>query len=554
MRAPAGVPQDAAQPAAVPTSPAPVHHLSHHDDMAAQHPPTITTRPLIGVIAVLLGSVISTLDNRITSFGLADVEGAVHASFDEGAWITTAFTVGQMLIGPVSPWLGMVFGTRRILLISCSVFAVSNLLLPFSPNLHYVLAFQAISGLASGTFIPLTIGFVVQNLPSSMVVYGVAAYSLNLELSLNVAASIGGYFDTQWTWPWIFWDTALVSPIMLVCVYFGVPRQPVNRPLLKTADWAGILYASVGFSLLYAGLDQGNRLNWLNSGLITGLLLAGGILVVAFVVQDLISDRPWINLRFAASGNIPLLILFISFFRFILLSTSYLIPQYLTTVQGYRALEVGGVLVWVALPQFLLAPIIATVLRYVDPRVLMAFSFALIGYACFMAGQLTGEWAGENFLPSQIVQAAGQSIALTSLVWFFLKHLEPRATLTFGAILQTGRLFGAELGSAFIQTFVRMREQTYSNLVGLHVTTGSTHTFERLHDYAGAVIARSVGGAEAEMRATALLAGAVRRQAYILAYIDGFMIVGFTTIVGLLLMLLLRTPKPSAPVIGRSTG
>ena len=36
-----------------------------------------------------------------------------------------------------------------------------------------------------------------------------------------------------------------------------------------------------------------------------------------------------------------------------------------------------------------------------------------------------------------------------------------------------GRLFGAELGSAFVQTFVRVREQVYSNLVGLHVTVGS---------------------------------------------------------------------------------
>jgi hypothetical protein len=83
-----------------------VHALCHPADNAAQAPPIITTRPLVGVLAVMLGSLISTLDSRITVFGLADVRGAVHAGFDEGAWITTAVTVGQMLIGPVSPWLG----------------------------------------------------------------------------------------------------------------------------------------------------------------------------------------------------------------------------------------------------------------------------------------------------------------------------------------------------------------------------------------------------------------------------------------------------------------
>jgi DHA2 family multidrug resistance protein len=526
--------------------PAPSHTLCHPDDKAAHPRPIITTRPYIGTLAVLLGSVISTLNGRITSFGLADVRGAVHAGFDEGAWVTTAFTVGQMLIGPASAWLGAVFGVRRVLLISATVFMISNLLLPLSPNLDFVLAFQFVSGLASGTFIPLTISFVVLNLPSRFVIYGVAAYALNLELSLNVAASIEGWFCDNWSWKWIFWDTALLTPLMLVCIHFGMPRQPVNRLLLKTADWAGILYCSLGFSLLYAALDQGNRLDWLNSGLISALILGGGTLLVAFVVQEIIYHRPWINLRYAATGNIPLLFFLIAFFRIAILSTSYIIPQFLTTVQNYRAIEIGGVLIWIALPQFLIAPVVATVLRFVDPRLPLALGFALVGCACFMSGQLTQDWTGDDFLPSQIAQALGQSLGLTSLVWFFLKHLEPSEVLTFGAVLQTGRLFGTQLGAAFVQTFVRVREQVYSNLIGLHVTTGSLRTDQRLLGYAEAVTARSIGQAEANARATAMLARSVQIQANVLAYIDGFIIIGFATIGVLLMMLLLRNPPPQS--------
>jgi MFS transporter, DHA2 family, multidrug resistance protein len=532
---------------------APAHSLCHPADRAAQPRQIVTVRPLIGLLAVLLGSIISTLDSRITNFGLADVRGAVHAGFDEGAWITTAFTVGQMLVGPVSAWLGMVFGVRRVLMISGIVFGISNFLLPFSPDLRAVLTFQTVSGLASGTFIPLTIGFVVQSLPARLVVYGVAAYAMNLEFSLNVAASIEGWFSDQGSWQWIFWDTALLTPLMLVCVYFGMPRQPVSRELLKNADWGGILYASIGFSLIYAGLDQGNRLDWLNSGLISALLLGGGLLLIAFVVHELSHDRPWINLRFAVSGNIPLLFLLITFFRFVILSTSYIIPQYLTTVQNYRAMEVGGVLLWIAMPQLLLGPVVATLLRFVDARLPMAFGFALVGCACFMAGQLTNEWAGDDFLPSQIVQAVGQSFGLTSLVWFALKHLQPGDVLTFGAVLQTGRLFGAELGAAFVQTFVRTREQVYSNLIGLHVTTGSLLTDQRLEDYARAVTGRSVGQAEASARATALLAHSVQNQANVLAYIDGFMVLGYAVIGVLLLMLLLRAPPVRANPTERAT-
>jgi MFS transporter, DHA2 family, multidrug resistance protein len=528
-------------------TPSPISHsLCHPDDRAAQAPPVISARPFIGTLAVLLGSIISTLDNRITSFGLADVEGAVHAGFDEGAWITTAFTVGQMMVGPAAAWFGMILGPRRVLMFSASVFCLSNLLLPLSPNLHFILAFQLISGLSSGTFIPLTLGFVVQSLPARFVIYGVSAYAMNIELSLNVASSIEGYFETYWSWPWIFWDSALLAPVMLICIHFGMPRQTPNMALFKTTDWGGILFASLGLSLIYAALDQGNRLDWLNSGLITGLLLAGGILIVAFVVHELTHDRPWINLRFAASGNIPLLFFYISFFRVIILSTSFIIPQYLLTLQDYRALEVGSVCIWVAMPQFLLAPIIATILRFIDARITLALGFCLVGFACLLGSQLTDQWAVDDFLPGLIIQAVGQSFALTSLVWFALKHLQPSEALTFGAVLQTGRLFGGEVGAAFIQTLIRTREQTYSNLVGLHVVTGAFSTVTRLEQYGAAVFGRSIGDAAADARAVALLAQALRRQAYVLAYIDGFVIMGIAVIFGLLLMVFLRDP-PAAP-------
>jgi DHA2 family multidrug resistance protein len=113
-----------------------------------------------------------------------------------------------------------------------------------------------------------------------------------------------------------------------------------------------------------------------------------------------------------------------------------------------------------------------------------------------------------------LLQSVGQSFGLTSLVWFALKHLDPSQIFTFGALLQTGRLFGAQLGSAFVQTFVRTREQTYSNLIGLHINTGSLLTDQRLQDYAKAVADRSTGEPQANARAIALLARSVQNQAY----------------------------------------
>jgi DHA2 family multidrug resistance protein len=99
----------------------------------------------------------------------------------EGAWITTSFGIGQMLAGVACPYLSAVFGVRRLLLLGIVSFFTASLLGPLSPNLPAFIAMQLIAGIGSGTFIPVAITFIVRNLPPRLVLYGLAAHSLNSE-------------------------------------------------------------------------------------------------------------------------------------------------------------------------------------------------------------------------------------------------------------------------------------------------------------------------------------------------------------------------------------
>jgi DHA2 family multidrug resistance protein len=116
--------------------------------------------------------------------------------------------------------------------------------------------------------------------------------------------------------------------------------------------------------------------------------------------------------------------------------------------------------------------------------------------------------------------------------------------MTFGVVLQTARLLGGEAGNAFMQTYVRVREQVDSNLLGQHVISGGPGVSERLAAYGNAVAARSDGLAGASERAASLLVQAVRNQANVLSYRDGFTIVSIAVIAMLVLTALLR-PAPS---------
>jgi DHA2 family multidrug resistance protein len=503
-----------------------------------------TTIPWLGLLAVLLGTFISTLNGRLSTFGLADIRGAVGAGFDEGAWITTAQTTAQMFITLVAVWMGAAYGPRRVLIWSSLCFAVISLLIPYSATLPMLLVMQFLGGLASGCFIPLTLGFILLNTPPRFWAFGIAIYALNLELSLNISASLEGWYVEHLSWRWIFWQNVPLALAMSLCLRAGIANRPITvRP---PNDLFALLAGGTSLALIYAALDQGNRLDWLNSGLVWALLSAGALLLLAFFVHEARTPRPLLNLNVVFGAPMPSQFLLIAFLRLTILATSYLIPLYLGSVRGYRDLEVGQTLVWIAVPQLIFCPLAALMLRRSDARLVSSIGFAFISIACLMVAYgLTPIWGSYQFLPSALLQALGQSFALSGVIFFGILHLRPQDALTFGAVLQTARLMGGEIGSAFVTTFARVREEVASNLIGLHVQTGDQGVLARIAAY-GATTTRVVDPTGAAHRGELVLSSAVRAAATTQAVMDGFVAVGLLTAVALLLIVL-RSAAPQGP-------
>ena len=230
------------------TAPAPGPGLS-----APTLPSPPTSIPWLGLVAVLMGTFISTLNGRLSTFGLADIRGAVGAGFDEGAWITTAQTVAQMFITLAAIWMGAAYGPRRVLIGASIAFALISLLTPYSANLPMLLTMQFLGGLASGCFIPLTLSFILLNMPPKYWAFGIALYALNLELSLNISASLEGWYVEHHSWRWIFWQNVPLALIMSLCLRRGMAIKPVTiRP---PPDVFALLAGGSGLALIYAALD-----------------------------------------------------------------------------------------------------------------------------------------------------------------------------------------------------------------------------------------------------------------------------------------------------------
>jgi DHA2 family multidrug resistance protein len=503
-----------------------------------------TSIPWLGLVAVLMGTFISTLTGRLSTFGLADIRGAVSAGFDEGAWITTAQTVAQMGVTLAAIWMGAAYGPRRVLIGASIAFAVISLVTPYSANLPMLLTMQFLGGLASGCFIPLTLSFILLNTPPKYWAFGIAVYALNLELSLNISASLEGWYVEHHSWRWIFWQNVPLALIMSLCLHRGIAQKPITvRP---PPDIFALVFGGSGLALIYAGLDQGNRLDWLHSGLICSLLSAGALLLAAFFIHEAVTPRPLINLKVLFASPLPFQFVFIAFLRLTILATAYLIPLYLGSVRGYRDLEVGDTLIWIAIPQLVICPLAALMLRRTDARLVASIGFIFISVACLMvAYNLTPIWGSFQFLPSALLQAVGQSFALSGVIFFGILHLKPQDALTFGAMLQTARLMGGEIGTAFVTTLARVRGQVASNLIGQHVRVGDAGVIQRVRVY-GAVTTRVIDPTGAVQRGQTVLGNVVRIAATTQAVMDGFVAVAFLTAV-MLVVVVFRKAAPAGP-------
>ena len=120
--------------------------------MSAAPAATLPARPVLASFGVLLGAGIVSLTQRLLSVGLADLRGALGLGFDEAAWVPTACDMALMFMGPFSVYLGGLFGTRRVLLVAGSLFALVSFFLPLSPGLCTILGLQVVVGLTAGTF------------------------------------------------------------------------------------------------------------------------------------------------------------------------------------------------------------------------------------------------------------------------------------------------------------------------------------------------------------------------------------------------------------------
>src|SRR5271168_1357214 len=515
--------------------------------IAGAVPGTLSKSPLLGILGVVTGAGVVTLTSRMISLGVPDLRGHQGFGYDESAWIGTAFDVGLMFIGPFTVYLGGLMGPRRILLAAAAIFTLLCVFLPFIHNYGLLIVATALAGLASGTFYPLTLTFALRNIPLKYLPFTIALYASFVDGAVNIAPSLYGWYRYHLSWEWMFWNSAVITPLMMLCIYFGIPKSPAAKEHGEAPSFAGFLYASAGLALILAACEQGERLDWWRSGLINALLASGSFLLICALVHRLRGPNPLVDMPYLRQWNTILLGIGLFFFRFFLVTTIILVPQSLA-IHGFEPDQIGPAVIWTAasfVPLSILAGFF--LLWNVDPRLLLAAGFASMAVASLLNAEMTSAWAAANFYRTEFLMGFGQCFAFIGLVSAIILQglfsgglAKPQRILTFSAYFHTIRIFGGTIGAVMMGRFIAEREKFHSNLLGLHVQHGTWITDGSIRQMTAGAFAKSSGLAQAAGRAVDVVGARVRLQAYTLSLIDGFYLVAWVSIIALVLAALLR--------------
>lgn len=507
-------------------------------------PTLLETNPYVGVLAVFLGAGLATLNSRLLSVGLADLRGALGFSYDTASWLPTSLNMAMMFSGVFVAFVNAFWGPRRILLPMAAVFMASSLLLPFARGYEAMLLLLVIAGLSSGTFYTLTMTFALTTLPKRLVIFGIAAYAADIVFVSNIASLMEGWFIEHLSWHWIFWTAAFFCPVMMVCVYYGIPRR---APVEPRPSWHGFTYFSLGLALLYGAMDQGERLDWFNSATIIAMTSTGVFLLGAALLRRIFQPNPIVNLKFLATRNIMILALSIFVFKFMHLAAIVLVPGFLANIHRYRPLETGDTLAWVALPMFLFVWLVATLVIYSSSRLILAVGLGLEGICCILLSRVDTSWAGNSFQIVELLMSFALALSYVGLVSsIVLEALESGAltsaanAATISGFMHFVRIFGGQIGVAVMTRIIAVREKFHSNIL---VQMNERLAGGRVHMLAAGMLPRSDGTVLAQHRAVAILGQQVRAQAYTLAVSDGFIVIIWVVLGYLLLMLALKPGK-----------
>ncbi len=486
----------------------------------------VDLRTWLAVAAGMLGAFMAVLDIMITNSSLRDILGTLSATQEEGSWISTAYLCAEIIVIPLTALMARVFGMRTYMMATTALFLVFSTLCGMAWNLESMIVFRMAQGFTGGALIPMALMLVMSKLPASKRAAGMGIFGLTATLAPAMGPTLGGYLTSIYGWPSVFYINWVPGILLILGTSWGLDKEKTQWNLLPKADWLGMGFMALGLGSLTIFLEEGNAKDWFDSQFILIFAALALVGILGWIVTGFTRAEPFVNLRLYAQRNFLVASVLSAVIGMGLYGSSFLLPLFLGQIANFTPMQIGEVIMWAGLPQLFVMPVAAVLSTKVDNRLLCSFGLLMFGLSCLMNAHMDATTGYDQLLWSQVVRAIGQPFVMLTLSNFAMQGITPRDMPSASSLFNMTRNLGGSVGIAMLATTLTNREHFHSARLGESISSYAPATQERLDQLTQLFASKGMDAITAGNQAIAALDRIVRRESYVMAYNDGFQIMG----------------------------
>jgi DHA2 family multidrug resistance protein len=519
--------------AALSQSHAPAHHLNVNKWLIA--------------LAAMLATIMEVIDTTIANVALLHIRGSLSAGVDEAAWVLTSYIVANAIIIPLTGWCGAYFGRKRFFIFSILLFVFGSLLAGASPNLQVLVFCRVLQGLGGGAMMPMSQAILMETFPPEQQAVAMSVWGMGMMIGPVGGPILGGWITDNYSWRWIFYINVPIGLTAALMVAVFVHDPSYIRRGIKKIDWWGLWLLTVGIACMQVMLDKGERLDWFDSHLIMTLTAIGSAGLVLFVIRELRTAEPIVNLRVLHNRTFAVGTLFTTVVMFGMYGTYILIPLFCQQISGYTPMLAGLVLSIQSFGTLVSIIFAGRLFNKVDPRLMVTLGCLAAGIGSWYMANFYAEIDFWNIAGPGILRGIGSGFIFIPLTTLSLGAVSNEDMGTASGLFNMVRTIGGSIGIALLIAMLSSGAQIHQSYLAGHLDPFRLSMLQNEYPAGSGVMAGLTRHGSGPMLGMVYVE--VQRQATVMAFVDDFRIIAYIFFILTPLALFMRKPKArsSAP-------
>ncbi len=487
-----------------------------------------------------LGAILEVIDTSIVNVALTDIQASLGATITEVGWVVTAYGIANVILIPLTAWLGDYFGKKTYFIFSLIGFTIASIMCGLSSNLPMLIISRIIQGLCGGGLLAKAQAILFETFPPQEQGIAQAVFGVGVIAGPAIGPTLGGYLTDGLGWRWIFFVNIPFGILAVVMAWiFLLKDKNKDEQRNRTVDWWGIAFLAISIGSFQTVLEEGQKDYWFESSFISTLTVVGFLGLGLFIWRELSTKHPAVNLRVLRHRSLAAGSLYSGILGMGLYGALFAVPIFAQSILHFTATQTGLLLAPGALASAVTMIMLGKLSGKVDARLLIASGAIGMTLVMFQLASITPQTGTEDLFWPLVERGAVTVLMFLPLSLASLAPLPKEEISAASGFYNLTRQLGGSVGIAILTTLLDRREAFHRAILVTHITPYDPQTNQRLDLLTGLFEGRGIDAVRAHKQALTVIDQTINQQAAVLSFADIFRVVGVVFLCSLPLLLFL---------------